>query len=55
MVTNFVPLRCRSNYSLLHGASTIDALLDRAAQEGIGSLGIAELGGLYGAIEFYYP
>ena len=53
MVTNFVPLRCRSNYSLLYGASTIDALLDRAAREGMGSLGLAELAGLYGAIEFY--
>ncbi|UCC79306.1 MAG: DNA polymerase III subunit alpha, partial [Candidatus Zixiibacteriota bacterium] len=53
MVTNFVPLRCRSNYSLLHGASTVDALLDRAAREGMGALGLAELGGLYGAIEFY--
>jgi DNA-directed DNA polymerase III PolC len=31
----------------------VDALLDRAAQEGTGSLGLAELGGLYGAIEFY--
>lgn len=52
MVTNFVPLRCRSNYSLLHGASTIDNLLDMAAREGAGALGLADLGGLYGAIEF---
>ena len=53
MVTNFVPLRCRSNYSLFYGASIIDSLLDRAAREGMGSLGLVELGGLYGAIEFY--
>ncbi|MHC4479335.1 MAG: DNA polymerase III subunit alpha, partial [Planctomycetota bacterium] len=53
MVTNFVPLRCRSNYSFLHGVSRIGGLLDRAARNGIGALGLAELGGLHGAIQFY--
>ena len=53
MVTNFVPLRCRSNYSFLHGVCRIDQLLDRAARTGIGALGLAELGGLYGTIQFY--
>ncbi|MEE9554224.1 MAG: PHP domain-containing protein, partial [candidate division Zixibacteria bacterium] len=53
MVTNFVPLRCRSNFSFLHGVSRIDQLLDRAARTGIGALGLAELGGMYGTIQFY--
>ncbi len=53
MVTNFVPLRCRSNYSFLHGVCRIDQLLEHAARNGIGALGLAELGGLYGTIQFY--
>ncbi len=53
MVTSFVPLRCRSNYSFLHGAATLDRLLERAARQGMASLGLADLGGLYGAIQFY--
>jgi DNA-directed DNA polymerase III PolC len=53
MVTSFVPLRCRSNYSFLHGAATIEALLEQAARQGTGALGLADLGGLYGAIQFY--
>jgi DNA-directed DNA polymerase III PolC len=53
MVTSFVPLRCRSNYSFLHGAATLDQILERAARQGMASLGLADLGGLYGAIQFY--
>ncbi|HBC47895.1 MAG TPA: hypothetical protein DCZ43_12675 [candidate division Zixibacteria bacterium] len=53
MDTSFVPLRCRSNYSFLHGAATLDELLERAARQGMASLGLADLGGLYGAIQFY--
>ncbi len=53
MATNFVPLRCRSNYSFLHGVCTIDALLEQAARQGMGAIGLADLGGLYAAIEFY--
>ncbi len=53
MVTSFVPLRCRSNYSFLHGVSRIEELLERAARSGIGALGLADLGGLYGAVQFY--
>jgi len=50
---SFVPLRCRSNYSFLHGAATLDELLERAARQGTGALGLADLGGLYGAIQFF--
>ncbi len=53
MATNFVHLRCRSSYSFLHGVCTIEALLEQAARRGMGAVGIADLGGLYGMIEFY--
>ncbi len=53
MATNFVPLRCRSNFSFLHGVCTIDALLEQAARQGMGAVGIADIGGLYGTIQFY--
>jgi DNA polymerase III subunit alpha len=53
MVTSFVPLRCRSNYSLLHGAAKVESLLERAARQGMASLGLADLGGLYGAIQYF--
>jgi DNA-directed DNA polymerase III PolC len=52
MVTSFVPLHCRSNYSFLHGGATLDQLLGHAAREGMGALGLADLSGLYGAIQF---
>ena len=52
MATSFVPLRCRSNYSFLHGAAKIEELLEHAARLGLGALGLADLGGLYGAVQF---
>jgi len=52
MATSFVPLRCRSNYSFLHGAAKIEQLLEHAARSGLGALGLADLGGLYGAVQF---
>jgi DNA-directed DNA polymerase III PolC len=53
MATSFVPLRCRSNYSLLHGTASVDELLDHCARDSTGAMGLADLGGLYGAIDFY--
>ena len=53
MDTSFVPLRCRSNYSFLHGAATLDSLLEHAARHGMAAIGLADLGGLYGVIQFY--
>jgi DNA polymerase-3 subunit alpha len=53
MGMNFVPLRCHSEYSFLHGAVRLEPLLGRAARQGLGALGVAELGGMYGMVQFY--
>ncbi|MHC4253771.1 MAG: PHP domain-containing protein, partial [Planctomycetota bacterium] len=49
----FVPLRVRSNHSLLSGASSIDALLDRAKASGIGTIALTDESNLYGAVPFF--
>ena len=49
----FAHLHCHSHYSLLDGASPIDALVDRAKVLGMNALAITDHGNLYGALEFY--
>ncbi|HEV3340102.1 MAG TPA: PHP domain-containing protein, partial [Pirellulales bacterium] len=49
----FVHLHCHSHYSLLDGASPIDALVDRAKSLGMNALALTDHGNLYGALEFY--
>jgi error-prone DNA polymerase len=49
----YVPLRVRSNYSLLSGASSIDAVLDRAAAFGVDALAVTDEANLYGAVPFF--
>jgi DNA polymerase-3 subunit alpha len=49
----FVHLHCHSHYSLLDGASDIDALVNRCAQHGMNSLALTDHGNLHGALEFY--
>src|ERR1700678_2936288 len=49
----FVHLHCHSHYSLLDGASPIQALVDRAKLLGMNSLALTDHGNLYGALEFY--
>ncbi len=49
---SYVPLRLRSNYSLLRGASTIEAIVARAAKFGLTSLALTDENNLYGAVEF---
>ncbi len=49
----YVPLRVRSNYSLLSGASSIDAMLDRASRTGICTLALTDENNLYGAVPFF--
>jgi DNA polymerase-3 subunit alpha len=49
----FSHLHCHSHYSLLDGASPIDALVKRAKELGMSALAITDHGNLYGAIEFY--
>ena len=48
----FAELRCRSNFSLLRGASSPEALVDRAAELGAASLGICDRDNLCGVVRF---
>ncbi len=49
----FAHLHCHSHYSLLDGASPIDALVTKARALGMNALALTDHGNLYGAIEFY--
>ncbi len=49
----FTHLHVHSHYSLLDGASKIDALLDRVAELGMNSVALTDHGAMYGTIEFY--
>lgn len=50
---SYVELHCHSHYSLLDGASSPAALVDRAAELGYSALALTDHDGLYGAIPFY--
>ncbi len=49
----YCELHCHTHYSLLDGASSPEALLDRAAALGMPALAITDHDGLYGAVEFW--
>ncbi|MGD9721821.1 MAG: DNA polymerase III subunit alpha [Pirellulales bacterium] len=49
----FVHLHCHSHFSLLDGASRIDALVERAKSQGMNALALTDHGNLHGALEFY--
>ena len=49
----YVELHCHSHYSLLDGASSPEALLDRAAELGYTALALTDHDGLYGVVPFY--
>ena len=53
MATCCVPLRSRSNYSLLTGTATVDALAAKAARLGYGALALTDRNGIYGAVPFF--
>src|ERR1700712_1224354 len=50
--TPFVHLHVASGYSLRHGASTPQALVERAAELGQPALALTDRDGLYGAVRF---
>jgi error-prone DNA polymerase len=52
MNSEYVELHAHSCFSLLDGAATPEALLDRAAELGMGALGLTDHHGLYAAIRF---
>jgi DNA polymerase-3 subunit alpha len=49
----FAHLHCHSHYSLLDGASSIPALIERTVQHGMNALALTDHGNLHGAIRFY--
>ncbi|HET6201295.1 MAG TPA: DNA polymerase III subunit alpha [Planctomycetota bacterium] len=49
-----VPLRVHSAFTFLTGASSIEALLARAAELGLSALALTDANGLYGAIPFLF-
>lgn len=51
-MTNYVELHCHSCYSLLDGASTPEALLERAALQGMDALALTDHDAVYGAVRF---
>ncbi len=50
MAARYAELRCKSNFSLLEGASHPEELVDRAADLGLGALALTDRHGLYGAV-----
>lgn len=52
MSADYVELHAHSCFSLLDGAATPEALLDRAAALGMGALGLTDHDGLYAAVRF---
>jgi DNA polymerase-3 subunit alpha len=52
-VTPFVHLHCHSDFSLLDGASSIEALVARARRLGMTHLALTDHGNMFGAIAFY--
>lgn len=46
----YVPLRVKSHYSFLEGASSPEELVDRAADLGLHALGLADRDGVYGIV-----
>ena len=53
-MSEFVHLHNHSHYSLLDGASTIDAIIDATIENKMSSVALTDHGVLTGAIEFYY-
>ena len=53
MPVPYVELHCHSYFSLLDGASSPEALIDRAAALGYPALALTDHNGLYGAVRFW--
>jgi len=51
--SDFVHLHCHTMYSLLDGASKIEAIAQRASDWGMPAVAITDHGNLFGAIDFY--
>src|SRR2546425_11397484 len=49
---DFVHLQIRSHYSLMRGASSLEALCGAAAERGMRAIACTDVDGLYGAVRF---
>ncbi|WP_068467055.1 DNA polymerase III subunit alpha [Candidatus Protochlamydia phocaeensis] len=52
-MASFVHLRTHSQYSILDASASLYELVQRAAQEGMGSLALTDHGNLFGIVDFY--
>ena len=52
-MSGFVHLHVHSDYSLLDGAASIDALVDKAAANGMSHLALTDHGSMFGAVAFH--
>ena len=52
-MAQFTHLHTHSDYSLLKGAATVDALVDRAREMGMSHLALTDDGAMFGVLEFY--
>ena len=52
-VADFVHLHNHSEYSLLDGATRIEAMVKQAAEFGMPALAITDHGNMFGAVKFY--
>ncbi len=53
MGSSFTHLHVHTEYSMLDGASRLDELVAKAADEGMPALGITDHGNMYGVLDFY--
>ena len=53
MTMDYAELHCHSFFSLLDGASSPEALVERAAALGYPALALTDHNGLYGAVRFW--
>ena len=51
LMTDYVPLWCKSNFSFLEGASHPEELVEEAVRAGISTLGLTDRDGVYGVVE----
>jgi DNA polymerase III alpha subunit len=52
MSTTYAELHSHSNFSFLHGASTVEDMTERAAELGLAGLAVTDHDGLYGVVRF---
>ena len=52
MATSYAELHSHSNFSFLHGASTVEDMTARAAELGLAGLAVTDHDGLYGVVRF---